>query len=1462
MQLRRRNLFTTIRTEGAILPADLLQRINDRDAQIKGLSPDDYHLAGSLKINEAINQSYNRMLSAWAAFQTALQNLPPSDAGTTLTREKWLLPLFQELGYGRLPTAKAIEVEGKPYPISHTWQNTPIHLVSAKVDLNTRTAGVAGAARVSPHGLVQELLNSSDAHLWGFVSNGLQLRMLRDNVSLTRQAYVEFDLEAMMNGELYADFALLWLLCHESRVNAEKPTECWLEKWSKTAQEQGTRALDALRNGVEDAIKALGRGFISHQANQELLSQLRSGTLDKQDYYRQLLRLVYRLLFLFVAEDRDLLFAPSADETMRGRYTRFYSVSRLRKLAERRIGTRHNDLYYGLRLVMQKLGNGGCHELGLPALGSFLFSNEAIAALNNCEIANHDLLEAIRALAFIRDEHGLRTVDYKNLRSEELGSVYEALLELHPIINAEARHFSLDSASGNERKTTGSYYTPDSLVQCLLDSALDPVVAEAIKQPDPAAALLRLKVVDPACGSGHFLIAAAHRLSKHLASVRTGDGEPAPEAIRTALRDVIGHCIYGVDINPMAVELCKVSLWMEALEPGKPLSFLEHRIQCGNALIGTTPALIKKGIPDEAFKPIEGDDKATCAEYKRYNKKYRESGQRNIFESEIKLGNLATSLLALEEIDDSTIDGVREKQRRWEQLVRSNDYLYGGLLADAWCAAFVWKKIEDRNHPYPITEELFRQIEQSPWHVARSHHETEIRRLAQQYQFFHWHLAFPDVFRVPVNEEESENELAGWNGGFDVVLGNPPWERIKLQEKEWFAQRNPDIANAPNAAARQRMIRELIETDPALHNAFLEDRRRAEGDSHIARNSGRYPLCGLGDINTYAIFAETNRMLIGTRGRVGCIVPSGIATDDTTKGFFQSIIAERSLVSLYDFQSGPGLFSEIGHARFKFCLLTLTGGNRLQSEGTEFAFFLRNVEHLCEDERRFKLSADEIELLNPNTRTCSIFGSQRDAELTKAIYHRVPVLIREGTREGNPWSISFMRMLDMANDSGLFRTHEQLIGDGWQLCGNVFSKDDEVYLPLYEAKMLHHFDHRYGDYLDKPEDSQNTSLPEVPVERLQNPTYVVQPRYWVPRDEVIYKTSRVPNDLVKYYRAGDEKNTGRILTYWYAGFHHSIGNYETANQLLSKVVSRTASQQNLMEQWLGVQALAEQFPLSINDLDLWRQYKSFLEMAGALIEAKSPRWLLGWRDICRSTDERTVIANVLPNVGVGDKFLLMFPNQSTHLQACLLGNLDCFVFDYSSRQKVGGTSLKYFTMRQLPVLPPSTYSQPCVWGSLQTLCEWLAPRVLELTCTSYDLQGFAEDCGYTGEPFRWDEARRFLLRAELDAAYFHLYGIARADVDYILDTFPIVKRKDEAQHGEYRTKRVILEIYDAMQHAIATGQPYQTLLNPPPANGWVPLEIPEETATENDGELQESLSPFNLRAGIANPQPSLFGMDD
>lgn len=1418
MGAKNHDLFLTIRSEGAILPPDLLQRVVAGDRELGGLGADDYHLPKGEKINEATSRAWNRLLGVWAAFRAAIEKLPEADPATTATRERWLQPFFQELGYGRLLTARPIEVEGKSYAVSHGWSRTPIHLVGCHVDLDRSAQRVTGASRSSPHSLLQETLNRSPHHLWGFVTNGFQLRILRNNASLTRQAFVEFDLEAMMLGENYADYVLLWLLCHQSRVEAENPNDCWLEKWSQASKERGVRALDHLRRGVESAITALGRGFLNCPPNRELRDRLRNGGLDSQDYYRQLLRLVYRLLFLFSAEDRGLLLLPGDDRApARGRFLSYYSTGRLRRLAERRTGTRHTDLFAALRLVMTKLGtDSGCSELALPALGSFLFSAQALPDLETCDIANFDLCEAVRALALTVSNGVRRPVDYKNLGAEELGSVYESLLELHPQVNLDAATFELKIAGGSERKTTGSYYTPTSLIDCLLDSALEPILHEASRKPEPEKAILELKLVDPACGSGHFLIAAAHRVAKRLASARTGDDEPAPEFIRRALRDVIGHCIYGLDINPMAVELCKVNLWMEALEPGRPLSFLEHHIQCGNALLGSTPALLNTGIPDEAFIPLEGDDREACSKWKKVNKAERASRAKKQARFEfdapwMKLGKIAEGILAVDNLSDESIERIHEKERLYEQAVRSGDYLDGRFLADAWCAAFVWKK--DSLTEYPITEEIFRQIEQNPtaFHNDKRAMADEVQRLAHQYQFVHWHLNFPDVFR-PAPSDGAHNKVAGWDGGFDVVLGNPPWERVKLVEREWFATRRPDITAAPNAAARRRMITALEIEDPSLFAAFREELRQADGESFLLRNSGRFPLCGKGDINTYAVFAETNRLLLGPGGRVGCIVPSGIATDNTTKEFFGELINSNTLVSLYDFENAVGLFEGVGHGRFKFCLLTVAGSSRPAASTPDFFFFAHHATDLEDQSRHFTLSAEDIALINPNTRTCPIFRSKRDAEITTAVYRKVPVLIKEGPPEENPWGIKFSTMFHMSNDSHLFRTRDQLEAQGFELRGNTFHHGGEKYLPLYEAKMVYYFTHRYGDYSMRPDGSLDTELPRIPAARLQDPKYAVQPRYWLQEWEVIKATSNVPKLVVQAVEMRSEDLARQILSAWFAGYALANGRDKAGDTILIRnVLSVWDSMEAAVQKRFAAMALHEEYRLDDSDFFWDQPQMKYLEAAERLIRKRTPKWLLGFRDITNATNERTAVLAALPLAAMGNKIPIMTVSVADQrFVAACLASWSSFVFDYTTRQKLAGTTMNFFYVKQLPILPPARY--------LPNVLAFVVPRVKELTYSSWDMQDFARDLGYDGPPFRWDDDRRFLLRSELDAFYFHLYGIVREDADYIMDTFPITRRKEQQQYGEYRTKRVILEIYDAMAEAQHTGTAYQTRLDPPPAD--------------------------------------------
>ena len=397
-----RGPFATITTEGGLLSADLLSRLTRQPDLLPGTRPDDYHLAPGRRLREVINRSWTELQGAWAVFQTELARLPGGERATSITRERWLLPLFAELGFGRLRRATAIRIDGRDYPISHMWGALPIHLLGADTELDRRTKGVAGAAAAAPHSLVQELLNRSDDYLWAVLSNGRRLRLLRDNTSLTRMAYIEFDLEAMFDGQVFTDFAILWMACHQSRFEAEQPELCWLEQWVTQAQQQGIRALDTLRAGFEQAITALGGGFLAHPGNIALRERLRDGQLTAEDYHRQVLRLVYRLVFLLVAEDRDLLHPPEATGRARDMYTHYYSAGRIRDQARRHRGGHHGDLWESLKPVFAALTATGIPEIGIPALGSFLWSKAACPDLESARLSNGGLLTAVRHLAYTR----------------------------------------------------------------------------------------------------------------------------------------------------------------------------------------------------------------------------------------------------------------------------------------------------------------------------------------------------------------------------------------------------------------------------------------------------------------------------------------------------------------------------------------------------------------------------------------------------------------------------------------------------------------------------------------------------------------------------------------------------------------------------------------------------------------------------------------------------------------------------------------------------------------------------------------------------------------------------------------------------------------------------------------------------------------------------------------------------
>ncbi|WP_338687283.1 N-6 DNA methylase [Streptomyces acidiscabies] len=1359
--------FTAVTTVGGLLPADMLLRIAEA-RNLPGTKSADYGMPASVPVRDEAERAWEYLKPLWRDLRKALPSDPntgaPAADPTGRAGTDWLAQLFRKLDFGALTEVDAagIPADSEPekrFPVSHRHGPALVHLIPWNQELDKRPA----AGQVPAQSMLQDCLNRTEAHLWAVLTNGRRLRLLRDSSSFSTAAYVEFDLEALFDGELFSEFVLLYSLLHASRFAVPEgaaPSGCWLEKWRTEAVTSGARALDQLRLGVQNALTVLGTGFLRHPEN----VRLREDT-DPKALRDALLRLVYRLLFVFVAEDRGALLDPDAGEQQREAYERYFSSARLRERARRRQGTAHGDQYEALRIVLDALGTeGGRRELGLPGLGGLFSHKEADAPLDGLKLSNESLLAAVRHLAQVRDAGARRwrAVDYRHLDAEELGSVYESLLELEPKHSATDRSFELIEVAGNSRKTTGSYYTPSSLIECLLDTTLDPVIDDAVKRggkraaeagrSDPAddivGELLSLTVCDPACGSGHFLVASARRIAKRVASVRERNPEPTVDAMRHALHEVVARCIYGVDLNPMAVELAKVSLWIEAMEPGKPLGFLDAHVKQGNGLIGATPKLLADGVPDDAFKPIEGDDRKYAAGLVKRNKAQRGGQDELLFDTDTLPGNerYAAELASITAAPANLLEQVRAQESAYRAYTESTAYVQDLHAADAWCAAFVWPKQEGA--PEAPTDQVFRALrgrDQSA--VPDDTHEC-ILRLRDQYSFFHWHLEFPEVFSVPESGVGVQRGT-GWAGGFDAVVGNPPWERVKLQEQEFFAQRDAEIAEAKNAAARKRLIAALREDQDraVLYTAFGAAKRRAEGESHFLRVSNRYPLTGRGDINTYAAFTETDRALTGPLGRTGVIVPTGIATDTTTQFFIKDIVTRGQLAALYDFENEDKVFPEV-HNQLRFCLFMLRGSGNLR-EPIRMVFKVRQPEQIAD--RSYLLAAEDILAMNPNTGTCPVFSSKRDADIALGIYRRVPVLIEEAMGPaGNPWGITFLRMFDLSNDSHLFRpdaqsgeTLDDLLRDGWHLDGNVLVREEERLLPLYEAKMLHHYDHRFSTYENATEQQLNKgTLPRFTVDQHQDAAAVPLPRYWVPEQDV-------PTGVV-------DKN-GKLA-------------------MESGVRSRLAARG-----W---------------DRD----------------------WLMGWRDITNKSNERTLIAALAPRYGFGNSFFLGLPTQrhQAPLLAAVWSSMAC---DYAVRQKIGGTHLTYGYAEQLPIPAPA---------QLAPHTSQIVHRLLELTYTANDMRPFARDLGDTGAPFRWDEDRRAIIRAELDALFFHLYGITRDDTAYILDTFNVTRDNDMKAHGEYRTKNLILAEYDRMAAAGLTLEnpltegdsgTYRSPLTPPPGQG-------------------------------------------
>ena len=1080
---------------------------------------------------------------------------------------------------------------------------------------------------------------------------------------------------------------------------------------------------------------------------------------------------LYRLLFVLYAEDRGLL--PVNDV----RYADYGLRKRVRDDVARKTADRHTfsdmaTVYYDRLASLFRQIDQGDQSIGLPPYNGGLFSAEAAPLLETARLADSVVAPIVHGLSHTKGylsgwsgignaEGKPRFVNYRDMSVQQLGSIYERLMEREPARESDGK--IVVRPNPYARKDSGSFYTPQELVDLIIDQTLKPLVEErrrafedrakelkSDRRPkamrraelellDPAEAVLDLKVLDPAMGSGHFLVSAVDFLSDYIAHLVEDvpaipewlDEEYASPLVEriAAIRDdivkranesrwimdeslltdqaiirrmVLKRCIYGVDKNPLTVELAKVSLWLHSFTVGAPLSFLDHHLRCGDSLIGLR-----------------------VAEAREYLRQWGGLFAGNA----IAAAETATDLMqSLEEMSDADVAEVQESAALFREVEETTSDLRG--LLDFVCGlrwqTAAMKSKQRKAFENPLVETLgadpqntFKLLARGPDGVPvdspGAMHSSlpafgvmwdESRSITDREGFLHWEVAFPGVWH-------------GWQddrpkGGFDAVIGNPPWDRIKLQEVEWFATRAPDIALELTAAARRAAIRRLRKQGAPLAAEFDGAKARADDLGQMVRKSGHYPLLGGGDINLYSLFVERAMSLVKPDGFLGLLTPSGIYADKTAARFFKSVSTGGRLASLHDFENRrlgtklPPYFPDVD-SRFKFCAITFGGEERTFGEAW-CAFFLHNTETINDKDRCFPLAPDDFAKVNPNTGTAPIFRTRRDADITRRIYEQHPVLVDcSGGDKHRAWPVRYHTMFHMTNDSGLFRTAEQLESDGfYPVEGNRWKSGDGLYLPLYQGRMIHQFDHRANSVRVNPENTHNPYLSEeVSEAQHADSGFLPVSQYWVPAQDV---------------------------------------------------------------------------------------------------EADIPRtrgYALGFRDIARATDVRTVIASIVPWAGFGNPLPLLMPeygDASTYTaDACLLvACFNSFAFDYASRQKVQGTHVNWYIVEQLPVITREGYDRRF---GVETAREIVRDHVLRLTFTSGDMFAFARDLGYTGSPFVWDAEERRHLRARLDALYFHLYGLSKDDAGYILGTFPIVREQDEEEFGKYRTKELIL----AYMNTLAAG---------------------------------------------------------
>ena len=1375
--------YTSIHIYGHLLSDDILHNI-ERDNTYEGNREQDF--AMDIPVSAAIDYVWSSLRNDWSFYKERANNerLVNKDPYGTRRARDLMERLLQSLGYSLDRQATNIEVAGTGYDITYTCQSLgkmPFIVIGEnisadgsidtldKCSLDYRAKG--GMRKKSAHATMLEYLNATE-NVYGIISNGQILRLIRNSGQLVKLTYIEFDLRRMLEEDKYTEFCLMFRLLHASRFQAKGDEPCVMERWFNMSIESGNRIRNGLSLAVQKTMETIGNAVLTSEGkgNEALRNAFTEGTMDADKLNKELIHFIYRLLFLFIIEERGLVYqipdSPDAPDykqlcEWQDIYKKFYAASRLRHLSELAYlkQRQYFDLWQGLMDTFHLFEPDTFGErLGINPLGGVLFGRETLHWLKQCQVSNHDVLTAFSALNEFTDERQQRVkINYSSLDVEEFGSVYEGILEMRPFVQpgVSAADWQFGFVGGLDRQSTSSYYTRPDLVQNLIKTTLEPVIKEKISHlsttEEKVKALLNMKVCDAASGSGHIVLAMARTIAWYICTLRTGEDNPASLDYRQALREVISRCVYAVDYNPDAVELCKVVLWIEGYCAGKPLSFLDHHIRCGNSVLGVSDLqMLIDGVPDKA---LTAEDKDTLKALKKMNQEAikavnGDSGNEQLLGLENSFGveNITTAQIGLADnirfinhLPEDTLEEEIIKQERWKELMDSARVDCLRRACDIYTYAFyntvkheeIIKEKEDVNGKWqlepevPYTKTVIRALQEIdameclekgkplPTYYLQlsADFKTEVKRMADEQRFFHWCVEFPEVFAA--------------NKGFDVMCGNPPWDKLQMEEEKWFAGKNNDIVKAANQADRKKKISQLEAEDPILYQEFQKACNAIASQSNFVKNSGRFPLTAVGKLELSSLFAEL--CLSFTKDAWGLVLPTGIAVNDSNKYFFSKLIDENRLISLYDFENREKLFDI--DSRFKFCLIT-AGKAQAEPRTVSGGFYLTRIDHLLDPRRIYTLRTDDFARFNPNTKLCPIFRTAKDANLTAKIYRKAPILINDETKE-NIWGIRFMMMFNMASASSVFRTRKQLDELGGQLQRDSYIVENDVYVPLYEGKMFWLYNHHYASFPNEYEvEKRPSSINSTPYSILADSCSSIAPWYWVNK-------SLVDSRLID----GDKE--GNVRWKW----EHS--------------------------------------------------------------------YYIAFRDVARAADARTCIASLMPSgIAAGDKAPLVFTSRSLIPSACFAAMLSSLVFDYVARQKVGGSSMALFIMKQQPTLTPDQIPSAMQWQ--------IVKRVAELCYFNHDMDGWASELWEemseeqrselpqlgAQQPWIYNPERRAILQAELDAIFAHLYGLNTEDLRYILDpedvcgkgcineTFRVLKDNEIRQYGEYRTKRLVLDAWN------------------------------------------------------------------